>query len=186
MNNSFYLKYPSIDDEQSWLEYTNEYFDKNSDSVVSGYKKNDNYKEWLLSRDNERKGIVEEGRVPASFYFMMDEDKIIGCISIRHNLNTDFLRRFGGHIGYNVRPSERGKGYGTEMLYLALFKCEELGLSDVMITCKKDNIASAKVIEANGGKLHEEVYIPEEDDIFKIYWVNVYESLLKNDVGKVL
>ena len=47
MNNSFYLKYPSIDAEQAWLEYTNEYFDKNSDSVVSGYKKNDNYKEWL-------------------------------------------------------------------------------------------------------------------------------------------
>ena len=63
---------------------------------------------------------------------------------------------------------------------------EELGLSDVMITCKKDNIASAKVIEANGGKLHEEVYIPEEDDIFKIYWINVYESLIKNDIGKIL
>ena len=154
--------------------------------VVSGFKNGDSYKEWLKIRDNERKGIVEEGRVPASFYFMVDEDRIIGCISIRHNLNTEFLRKFGGHIGYNIRPSERGKGYGTEMLYLALFKCEELGLSDVMITCKKDNIASAKVIEANGGKLHDEVYIPEEDDIFRIYWVNVYESLLKNDIGKIL
>ena len=42
------------------------------------------------------------------------------------------------------------------------------------------------MIEANGGKLHDEVYIPEEDDIFRIYWVNVYESLLKNDIGKIL
>ena len=186
MEKELYLKYPSLDDEEEWIEYTSEYFDKNSSCVVSGFKNGDSYKDWLKIRDDERKGIVEEGRVPASFYFMVDEDRIIGCISIRHNLNTEFLRKFGGHIGYNIRPSERGKGYGTEMLYLALFKCEELGLSDVMITCKKDNIASAKVIEANGGKLHDEVYIPEEDDIFRIYWVNVYESLLKNDIGKIL
>ena len=144
------------------------------------------YEDWLRRVNNESNGILEDDRVPSSFYFLMDEGRIIGSISVRHNLNNEFLKKYGGHIGYNIRPSERGKGYGTEMLYLALFKCEELGLSDVMITCKKDNIASAKVIEANGGKLHEEVYIPEEDDIFKIYWVNVYESLLKNDVGKVL
>ena len=186
MNSELYLKYPSIDDYDEWIEYTNEYFDKNSDFVVSGYSKNTNYKDWLNKINNEREEILEKDRVPASFYFMMEENRIIGCISIRHNLNTDFLRRFGGHIGYNIRPSERGKGYGTKMLYLALFKCEELGLSDVMITCKKDNIASAKVIENNGGKLQDEVFIPEEDDIFKIYWVNVYEALFDDKIGKKL
>lgn len=186
MNNNLYLKYPSMDDYEEWIRYTNEYFDKNSNCVVSGFAKNTDYKEWLNRINNERNGILEKDRVPASFYFMMNDDEIVGCISIRHNLNTDFLRRFGGHIGYNIRPSERGKGYGTKMLYLALFKCEELGLSDVMITCKKDNIASAKVIENNGGKLQDEVFIPEEDDIFRIYWVNVYESFLKNDIGKTI
>lgn len=184
MEEELYLKYPSMDDKDEWLEYTNEYFaDKNS-FVVSGFKKDSDYQKWINNLDNERNGIVKDDRVPASVYFLMSGDRIIGCISIRHNLNNDMLRKYGGHIGYNIRPSERGKGYGTKMLYLALFKCEELGLTDVMVTCKKDNIGSMKVIENNGGKLHEEVFIPEEDEIFNIYWINVYESLLKNDVGK--
>ena len=72
------------------------------------------------------------------------------------------------------------------MLYLALFKCIDLGLTDIMITCKKDNIASSKVIENNGGKLYKELFIPEEDDIFKIYWLNVYESLIDNEINKTI
>ena len=186
MEEKLYLKYPSIDDKDEWLDYTNEYFSLNEASVVSGYKKDSDYKEWLDRINNERNEIVQDDRVPASVYFLMNGDKIIGCISIRHNLNNDMLRKYGGHIGYNIRPSERGKGYGTKMLYLALFKCEELGLTDVMVTCKKDNLGSMKVIENNGGKLHEELLVPEEDEIFRIYWINVYEALLKNDVGKSL
>lgn len=186
MKSELYLKNPSIDDEEEWVSYINEYKEDGHGIIPCGFKDGMKYEDWLKRVNNESNGILEEDRVPASFYFLMNDGRIIGSISIRHNLNNEFLKRYGGHIGYNVRPSERGKGYGTEMLYLALFKCKELGLSDVMITCKKDNIASAKVIEANGGKLYDEVYISEEDDIFKIYWINVYESILKNDVGKVL
>ena len=185
MEENLYLKYPGINDKDDWLDYTNEYFETNERSVVSGYKKGSDYKEWLDKINDERDGILEENRVPASVYFLMNGNKIVGCISIRHNLNNDSLKVFGGHIGYNVRPSERCKGYGTKMLYLALFKCEELGLSDVMVTCKKNNIGSMKVIEANGGKLQKEIFIPDENEIFRIYWINVYEALLKNNVGKI-
>ena len=186
MEEKLYLKYPSLDDKSEWIDYTNEYFSKNESVVVSGFKKNDNYSDWVKRLDDERNGIVRDDRVPASVYFLMNGDRIIGCISIRHNLNNEMLKEFGGHIGYNIRPSERYKGYGTKMLYFALFKCRELGLSDVMVTCKKDNIGSMKIIENNGGKLYKEIFVPEEDDIFKIYWINVYEALLDDNVGKHL
>ena len=63
------------------------------------------------------------------------------------------------------------------MLNLALKECQELGLEDVMITCKKENIASAKVIENNCGVLREEIFIPAENCSFKKYWINVKEAL---------
>lgn len=186
MQSDLYLRVPCLYDENAFLEYTNEYFNDNSEIVICGFKKGDNYKNWLKNKENESNGIVKNDRVPSSFYFLVDDKKIVGCISIRHNLNNEFLKKYGGHIGYNVRPSERGKGYASKMLYLALFKCIDLGLTDIMITCKKDNIASSKVIENNGGKLYKELFIPEEDDIFKIYWLNVYESLIDNEINKTI
>jgi predicted acetyltransferase len=61
-------------------------------------------------------------------------------------------RHEGGHIGYDVRPSERGKGCGTRLLRLTLQKARELGLDDVLITADEGNAASWKVIERNGGR----------------------------------
>lgn len=184
MKSELYLKNPSLDDKEEWLNYVKEYKEDNKDATPGGFLDNMKYEDWLNRINNESNSILEDGRVPASFYFLMDDERIIGSVSIRHNLNNEFLKKYGGHIGYNIRPSERGKGFGTKMLYMALFKCDELGLDDVMVTCKKDNLASCKVIENNGGVLFDEVFIPEEDAIFKIYWINVFESLLNEKIGK--
>lgn len=83
---------------------------------------------------------------------------------------------YGGHIGYGVRPSERGKGYATVILNLALEKCKDLSLGKVMIVCKEGNIGSARVIEKNGGILKEIVYIPEENCNYKKYWIDIKSS----------
>ena len=183
MKSELYLKIPSIDDKDEWVNYIEEY-KENDSTIPCGFKDGMKYEDWLRRVNNESNGILEDDRVPSSFYFLMDEGRIIGSISVRHNLNNEFLKKYGGHIGYNIRPSERGKGFGTKMLYMALFKCDELGLEDIMVTCKKDNIASCKVTENNGGVLFDEVFIPEEDSIFKIYWINVFESLLDDKIGK--
>ena len=128
----------------------------------------------------EHNGIdLEEGRVPSSVYFLMNDDRIVGNLSIRYNIDNEFLSRIGGHIGYGVRPSERRKGYATIMLNLALEKCDELGLENVLVTCKEDNIGSSKTIENNFGVLKEIVFVPKENCNFKKYWINVKEALNK-------
>jgi len=108
---------------------------------------------------NDRRGInLEKGRVPATLYWAVVGNKIVGRLDIRHRLNKN-LRIIGGHIGYAVAPSERKKGYATEMLRLGLKKTKQLGIKKALITCDEGNIASRKVIEKNGGVLENKIKI---------------------------
>ena len=97
---------------------------------------------------------ASEGRVPDSVFFLLDVDRnrLLGAVNVRHYLN-DSLLKSGGHVGDGIRPSERGKGYGTELVRLALIECKKLGIDRVLMTCDKANLASAKTIKKNGGVL---------------------------------
>ena len=99
----------------------------------------------------------------------MVNGKIVGTIAIRNYLN-DSLMKSGGHIGYGIRPSERRKGYGAKMLALALKKCREFGVEKALVTCDKDNIASAKTAMKNGGILENEL-VEENGNIVQRYWI---------------
>lgn len=90
------------------------------------------------------------GRVPETTLWYVAGSEFLGRIAIRHRLTTK-LRQFGGHIGYDVVPTARGKGHATCMLGLALPVARKLGIDRALLTCDRDNIASRKVIEANGG-----------------------------------
>lgn len=175
-----YLKKPSAEEEQEWKNYIKEFRKIDINATPLGYYENIDYKDWLMKIENENKGInMEEGRVPSTVFFLMnDGNKILGHISIRHNIDNAFLKLYGGHIGYGIRPSERNKGYGTIMLHLALIKCKELGLEDVMITCKDNNVGSYKIIENNYGIQKDLIYIKEENSYFRRYWINIDQSVL--------
>ena len=84
-----------------------------------------------------------------------------------------YLRDFGGHIGYGVRPSERRKGYATLMLRLVLDKARAMGIERVLITCDKDNLASARVIQKNGGVLDSESYSEQAKRVTQRYWIEL-------------
>ena len=88
----------------------------------------------------------------STFWLVTGDGRVVGTSRLRHWL-VPHLELEGGHIGYDVRPSARGKGYGTALLALTLEKARELGLEDVLVTCDTDNVASARVIEKNGGRL---------------------------------
>ena len=111
--------------------------------------------------------------VPGSVLFLYDEDRerFLGAVNIRHYLNDELLQS-GGHIGDGIRPSERGKGYGTKMVALALEECKKLGIDKVLMTCDKDNIASAKTIIKNGGVLENE-FLNEEGKTEQRYWITL-------------
>ncbi|MCA9883578.1 MAG: GNAT family N-acetyltransferase [Anaerolineaceae bacterium] len=96
------------------------------------------------------------GFVPQTTYWMIADDQYVGRTSIRHHLNAS-LETFGGHIGYEVRPSMRRMGYGTLMCRLVIVEARKLGIDRILITCDDDNIGSQKIIEANGGILQDKV-----------------------------
>lgn len=112
------------------------------------------------------------GFVPNSTYFALDaeRDVFVGAINIRHELTPDLLFA-GGHIGDGVRPSERRKGYATQIIALGLEECRKLGIDRVLLCCAKDNIGSRKSIQRNGGVLENEV---DKDGVpFQRYWIDL-------------
>ena len=115
----------------------------------------------------------EDGKVPDSVFFLLDEDRnrLLGAVNIRHYLSESLLRE-GGHIGDGIRPSERGKGYGTELLRLALAECPKIGIGRVLVVCDKSNVASAKAIRRNGGVLENE-FINSDGECEQRYWIRV-------------
>ena len=114
-----------------------------------------------------------DGKVPDSVFFLLDEDRnrLLGAVNIRHYLN-EYLLYEGGHIGDGIRPSERRKGYATEMIRLALIECKKLGMNKVLITCDRDNIGSAKSIINNGGILENE-FVNSDGEIEQRYWITL-------------
>lgn len=118
-----------------------------------------------MFRDGSKGKNLQKGWVPFTEYWLVDGDKYIGRVNIRHKLNTG-LKKLGGHIGYSIRPSERNKGYGKLILALGLEKAKALGIKKAMLTCDITNTASRKIIEANGGK-----QFSKGDGKYK-FWIN--------------
>ncbi|MBQ6842708.1 MAG: GNAT family N-acetyltransferase [Firmicutes bacterium] len=116
---------------------------------------------------------AKDGKVPNSVFFLWDAERnmLLGAVDIRHYLN-DHLLRFGGHIGDGIRPSERRKGYATEMIRLSLMECKKLGIGRVLIVCDKENIGSARSIVKNGGVLENE-FTDENGNTLQRYWIEI-------------
>ena len=137
----------------------------------------DNYDAWLEKLEQDRNVIPSEIRVPAETYMLVREsdNRLIGMINIRLVLN-ERLRRIGGHIGYGIRPTERRKGYNEINLYLALIRCQELGMDMVLLDCNDDNIGSYRTMEALGGVMIER-YEDEEEGMVRRYSIDVNKAL---------
>ena len=119
-----------------------------------------------------RKETAPATWVPSTQYvYVREKDgRIVGMLQVRWEMN-DFLRRFGGHIGYSVRPDERRKGYAAAMLADGLAIVRANGLDRVMITCLADNEGSRRTIVKNGGVYESTVWEPKEGLWLERYWV---------------
>lgn len=167
------LVFPSENHEKLWNDIIAE-FERENEKIIPFALKNGmiDYMLYLTRAINMHKNIgVPAHLVPSTIYFLMDENetKIIGAVDIRHWLNENLLLQ-GGNIGYGIRPSERRKGYATQMLFLALEKCKELNIKKALVTCDKGNLSSSKVILNNGGILINEVK-GENGETIQRYWI---------------
>lgn len=128
-----------------------------------------NFEEYVNSLEEKDES---NGRVPDSTYFCLDTDTntFVGAVNIRHYLNEALLLD-GGHIGDGVRPSRRGEGIATKMIKMALEKCKELGIDRVLMVCDKDNIASRRTIEKNGGILENEILV--DGVLEQRFWIDL-------------
>ena len=178
----FYLEKPSIERKNDAIEYINEHYEYKSNINGSGglHRYLDNYEEWLKKLENDYTMIPNEERVPARTYFLVREsdNRIVGMINIRTALN-ERLSKFGGHIGYSIRPTERGKGYNKLNLYLGLKVCDKYGIEKVFMDADLDNPASWKTMEALGGIRVKEYYNEEEKCMVVDYNIDVKNALEK-------
>ena len=169
--NRLKLVLPAPEYKEEIMEYKKEFIE-NGDSMdgTAGLRNAETFEDWYDAfLHNLKEETVKEGLVPSTTYMAMStkDNRLIGMIDIRHRLN-DYLLNFGGHIGYSVRKSERRQGYATEMLALGLIECEKMNIRKVLITCDKDNIASAGTAMSCGGVLVEEF---TEDGTLKQHYV---------------
>ena len=134
--------------------------------------KND-YHDFDYYLENLEHKEPKDGKVPDSVFFLLDEERniLLGAVNIRHYLN-DYLLKYAGHIGDGIRPSERRKGYATEMIRLALLECKKLGIYKVLMVCDKDNVGSRKSIVSNGGVLEDE-FVDEKGKVNQRYWIKL-------------
>ncbi len=140
---------PTIELKSEALDYRQEHFD-NNELIINGselFDKINSYEEWLEKVNNNSKiETVDPNWVLTDTFFAIREEdnKIIGIIDLRHTLN-EFLKDFG-NSGYSVRPSERKKGYATEMLRLLIKYAKEIGLTELHLSVERDNTPSIKTI----------------------------------------
>lgn len=178
----FYLEKPTLKRKEEAIEYVKEHIEYKSDihGQASLEKYCDNYEGWLERLEQiSNPETCPPNYVSGDEYFLIrkDDDKIIGMINVRHELN-DFLLQYGGHIGYGTRPTERRKGYNKISLYLGLLKSKELGLDRVLITATDENPGSYKSILALGGVLENKIPDDEDENILLgRYWIDVDKSL---------
>ena len=131
--------------------------------------------EWLaFNQLAEQRETKPENWVPSEQFALLRvrDHKIVGMTQFRHEFN-DFLREFGGNIGYSVRPDERRKGYAKRMLTECLKVCRAFGLERVLITCLVENEGSRRTILYCGGVYDKTVYCERDNVNLERYWITL-------------
>ncbi len=165
------LVLPSVKYKQDYLVALEESEDEVGITILRKPKKDESFEEFVENIKSESKGLhLPWGWVPATELWLVNHGEFIGYVNIRHSL-TEHLLRIGGHIGYWVRPSKRGMGYGKKILKLSLSEAEKLGITRLLITCDDTNIGSRKIIEENGGILENIVENGENHPPKRRYWI---------------
>ncbi|WP_030490198.1 GNAT family N-acetyltransferase [Micromonospora chokoriensis] len=119
-------------------------------------RSSDGFAAWVarLADQSDPDRPLEAARVRCTYRWIVEHDRVLGAIALRHELD-DYLLRVAGHIGYGIRPSARRRGLASWALARMLGEARALGLDRVLLACEAGNTASAKTIERLGGVLED-------------------------------
>ena len=163
------LRRPTLADKESILNMMAE-FEETQSAHDGGFWDAEAfvYEDWLESNRDMEMGLgIPDGWVPAVQLVAFARDgQALGFLNLRLRL-SDYLREKGGHIGYSIRPSERGKGYAKESLRQGLQVAKGKNIKRALVTCSTENPASRAVILANGGVYEDNRNGTEH------YWIDV-------------
>lgn len=173
MKDIIYFRLPQESDRVAVMEYKQEFCGEWVHGSC-GLTREEDFDVWLKKTRNEQ---LAPNKVPTTTFLAMcfQDGCIAGMVNIRHWLDEELLMH-GGHIGYSVRPGMRRKGVATEMLRLALLECKKMNIFQVLVTCDKDNYASAKTIINNKGVLENELII--EGKPLQRYWIEIRSPII--------
>lgn len=148
------------------------------DKILEGYTFEEALERCLNLQYEEYAQKLNRSQSKTFLLIREKDNKIIGSINVRWNL-TEEMKKFGGNIGYCIRPTERKKGYNKINLYLGLIEAQILGLQKVMLDCDVNNIASSKTMESLGGILERTEIDPYDGILTSIYWIDLSQSINK-------
>lgn len=171
---SLTLVTPSVAFETEYLAMIREFMARDERHFNNFELAQLNFPAFVRELEDESKGIgLPPGIVPQNTYWLLKNGtRLVGEIRLRPVLTEPFEQHYG-HIGYNIRPSERRKGYGERQLALLLDKARALGLKRVMLTIEGKNTASERIIVKNGGKLEWQRTSPESGEVISAYWIEL-------------
>ncbi len=173
----FSLKRVTAEYYDSIASYRREMIEsKSSFDGTSNLDKYNDIEKWHLNvLLFERPETLPPGYSLAFEYVFLHDSEVVGMVNIRPDaMNHPYLKRFGGHIGYSIRPSRRMTGIGTLMLKYVLEVCKnEFHMEKVMITCLEDNEGSRRIIMNNGGVFENKILYPPEDKMIERYWITL-------------
>ena len=147
-----FLIEPNKEYQKSFENYVLAYRKINDEHYFNIYKRAlENFQDYLKD--------LPQGEVITSTFWLIDKKEVVGGVGIRHQ-----EIECAGHIGYDISPDCRNRGYGFQILKLALEKAMKIGIEEVILTCNIDNVASKKIIEKNKGKLLGIIFDEEENE----------------------
>lgn len=173
MRESLELVLPNEHHREAVGEFKKDFAERGEELHGAGTLDTDDFDTWLRQcRDYMVGENLPLGHIASTQYLCMrGGENLVGMLNLRHEL-TPALSNRGGHIGYSVAHDWRGKGIGTRLLGLGIEKCRERGFDRVLVTCLESNVASARVIEKNGGVLEGRVRLADGRPLQR-WWIEL-------------
>lgn len=170
------LEKPSIEHKQSYLKALREFHDEGRYTFLDVEDVSENFAEFIEKVNNGKRHLHKPYAdwiepVPETVLWLIKDHEFIGTLNIRHRLNWH-LEKWGGHIGFIVRPSMRGKGYGKKLLQKAIPYIAHMGIERALLTIDPDDKGANKIVQFVGGKMQDTLPATDKFPSRNRYWLD--------------